>query len=136
MKNSARTVLATIAAVLTFGALTGAASADTRGGTPHGSHWYIGTGNAYGEVVWLDYDQNNSNDKDELVLKDDIFPSGYSVRMTVVHDSFKKTVRAYSGNSVSVQIPGLHKGEKAKFKACAWDNDDEVTCRPWTTVTE
>lgn len=128
-------MLAATAAVLTFGALTGAASADTRGGTPHGSHWYIGTGNSYGEVVWLDYDQNG-NDRDELVLKDDIFPSGYSVRMTVEHDSFKKTVRAYSGNSVSVQIPGLRNGEKAKFKACAWDNGDEVYCRPWTTVTE
>lgn len=56
--------------------------------------------------------------------------------MTVVHGSFKKTVHATHGDFSTVHIPGFTKGESAKFKACAWDNGDVVTCRPWTTVVE
>ncbi|WP_340682215.1 hypothetical protein LCL61_26480 [Amycolatopsis coloradensis] len=119
-------------AALALGAFAVPASAAAD--TPDGAHWYIGSGNAYGEVRWNDH--HEGKDYDQLFLNDDLFPPGYSVKMTVVHDSFEKTVHAKNGATVIVKIPGFANGETAKFKACAWDNGEEVTCRPWTTITE
>ncbi|GAA3085481.1 hypothetical protein GCM10010449_06520 [Streptomyces rectiviolaceus] len=104
-------------------------------GTKDGWRWYIGGGNSYGAVDWDD--NYKSIDRDNLILNDDIFPSGYSVKMTVTQgDDFKKTVHAYGGDAKTVHIPLFSKGEKAKFKACAWNNNHKVMCRPTTYVTE
>ncbi|MFI0372605.1 hypothetical protein ACH35V_32470 [Actinomadura sp. 1N219] len=148
-KKYVRAGLATGAAVLALGTFAGSASAveraDTpnspsaaqRSGTPHLSRWYIGSGNAYGNVLWIDYRGKGSPDVDDLWLSDDFFPSGFSVKMTVVNGSHKKTVHAKNGELVMMDMPGpFPKGRKAKFKACAWDNGEEVICRPWTTITE
>ncbi|MFI0372606.1 hypothetical protein ACH35V_32475 [Actinomadura sp. 1N219] len=134
MKNYVRAALATGTAILALGMFATSASAAPRAGTPDGAHWYIGSGNAYGEVRWDDW--AGDDDMDVLTLDDDIFPQGFSVKMTVVHDSWKRTVHATYGEIEHVRIPGFTKGEKAKFKACAWDNNIEIKCRPWTTVTE
>ncbi|GAB2781546.1 hypothetical protein GCM10027091_14390 [Streptomyces daliensis] len=134
MNMRTRALLAISAGALTLGAVAAPASAGQRSGTVDGAHWYIGSGNAYGEVEWDD--RNSSGDSDRLYLHDDLIPAGYSVKMTVEQGSFKDTVYASNGGSDNIRIPGFSKGEKAKFKACARDNGETVTCRPWTTVTE
>ncbi|MET8748392.1 hypothetical protein [Streptomyces sp. NPDC004728] len=101
-------------------------------GTKHGTTWPI---YSYGEVKW--YDTFGGIDLDSLALSDDVFPVGYSVKMTVTFGSWKKSVHAYGGDSLMVDIPGLHAGDEAKFKACAWDDGDVVPGSCVTgTVTE
>lgn len=139
MKNYAHAALATgMAGAFALATMAGSASAaEVTGGTPDDAHWYIGSGNAYGEVLWDDH-HPFQGDADILTLKDDLAPPGYSVRMKVDFGSYVERVRASHGQSRSVYLGARNfaKGDKVRFKACAWDNGKLVTCRPWTTVTE
>lgn len=123
-----------MAGVFALGSFIPASASDTTGtkGTPE-QRWYIGSGNAYGKFEWDD--RGVDNDVDNLNLYDDVIPAGYSVKMKVVHGSFKKTVSASHNGWETVHIPNFTRGEKATVTACAWDNGEIVKCRE-ETITE
>ncbi|XVQ07294.1 hypothetical protein ACQP1W_32390 [Spirillospora sp. CA-255316] len=115
MKNYVRAGLAAGAAVLALGTLAGSASADERAGTPDQAHWYIGSGNAYGDVTWNDHDMG-LGDADVLTLNDDVVPAGYSVRMTVKQGSWEKTVHASTGGQDSVRFRASPRVKRPRSK--------------------
>ncbi|MFD5243745.1 hypothetical protein ACFWIW_04355 [Amycolatopsis sp. NPDC058340] len=113
-------------------AVPGNAVADERAGdTPDGYRTKISSPVAtYGWVEWNDYrDSDHGDDIDNFYVQDN-WGDGLSIELRVYWKGKTYKAHAYGGETKKIDIGNVPNNEKVYWRACGWDNSQEIGCTP------